>query len=268
MGSGAKPKVRVDAQRDTGSCLLFGSSAMRRQNVIVVAEENAKQAKLAAFFLACCGWASLPFATAVEAEQYILLHGNPCLLMISLAQPEGAADLIRTSRVSTPESLILFVDPSSDGVFAAEMILAGADDVLREPYSDRELTARLWLRAGSRLPISFPGEERRVARLKIDEENRLTGPDATEAVQLTPMEREIMCELIRSGGRIVTRDALSRRIDNTMWVYGDRKFDVHITKIRKKLRDAFGDRYVVETVRSAGYSFYEIPQRKPSDSAT
>jgi len=53
-----------------------------------------------------------------------------------------------------------------------------------------------------------------------------------------------------------------------MWVYGDRKFDVHITKIRKKLRDAFGERYVVETVRSAGYSFYEIPVGKSRSLAT
>ncbi|MEO1952939.1 hypothetical protein BMI91_06715 [Thioclava sediminum] len=247
---------------------MFGSDAMRRQNVIIVAEEGAKQGQLADFFRACCGWEPLPFATAIEAEQYILLHGTPCILLISLADAEGAADLIRTARVSTKESLIFFVDSTPDGELAAEMILAGADDVIREPYSQRELVARLWLRAGNSLPISFPSEEKRVARLKIDEENRLTGPDAVEAVQLTPTEGEIMIELIRSGGRIVTRDALSRRIDNCMWVYGDRKFDVHITKIRKKLRDAFGERYVVETVRSAGYSFYEIPVGKSRSLAT
>ncbi|PFG61870.1 DNA-binding response OmpR family regulator [Thioclava sp. ES.031] len=247
---------------------MFGADAMRRQNVIIVAEDEAKQGQLAGFFRECCGWDPLPFAKAFEAEQYILLHGSPRLLLINLAEPEGAADLIRTARGSEMESLVLFVDPTTGGELAAEMILAGADDVLREPYSERELAARLWLRAGSSLPISFPGEEKRVARLKIDKENRLTGPDAAEAVQLTPMEGEIMCELIRSGGRIVTRDALSRRIDKCMWVYGDRKFDVHITKIRKKLRGAFGERYVVETIRAAGYSFYEIPQGRQQADAT
>lgn len=247
---------------------MSGMDATRRQNVIIVAEEEAKQQQLARFFLEYCGWEALPFACAREAEQHLLSGGNPRVVLISLAQPDGAADLIRTARVGPMESLVIFIEPSPGGDLAAEMILAGADDVIREPYTERELAARLWLRAGDGLPLNLPGEEKRVARLRIDEDNRLTVPDAAEAVQLTPMEAEIMRELIRSGGRIVTRDALSRRIDKCLWVYGDRKFDVHITKIRKKLRDAFGERYVVETVRAAGYSFYEIPAGKRQALAT
>jgi two-component system, OmpR family, response regulator len=59
--------------------------------------------------------------------------------------------------------------------------------------------------------------------------------------------------LFSHDGQIVTRDDLSYAVDARPWRYGDRKFDVHVAKIRKKLLDSFGSQMSVSTVRSSGY---------------
>lgn len=58
---------------------------------------------------------------------------------------------------------------------------------------------------------------------------------------------------MEQGGQIVTRDTLSLAIDNKPWSYGNRKFDVHVARIRKKLDSAYGGDLKLRTVRSAGY---------------
>ena len=105
------------------------------------------------------------------------------------------------------------------------------------PFSLREFDARLRLRL----------RDRGVAPAGESDEGGLA------KLALTPVEARIVDLLMRDKGRIVTRNELSRLLHDCDWEYGDRKFDVHITKIRKKLRKGFGDRYTVRAVRSVGY---------------
>lgn len=153
---------------------------------------------------------------------------------------EGPA-LVARCRRAQPRAVIIALDHLCDGDSSADTLAAGADDVLRVPHPPREFAARLALRlrqAGVTDPAIAPQAEPIAAR-----------------AQLTPVESEIVRLLMSSSGRIVTRNQLSRHLDKADWLYGDRKFDVHVTKIRKKLQAAFGDRYVVRTIRSEGYLF-------------
>ncbi|KKN39508.1 hypothetical protein LCGC14_0742560 [marine sediment metagenome] len=59
--------------------------------------------------------------------------------------------------------------------------------------------------------------------------------------------------LYAQDGKIVSRDEMSLAVDARPWRYGDRKFDVHVAKLRKKLSKSFGDGISVSTVRSSGY---------------
>lgn len=70
---------------------------------------------------------------------------------------------------------------------------------------------------------------------------------------LTMAEAQVLRVLIRRDAQIVTRDDLSHAVDGRAWRYGDRKFDVHVAKIRRKLHDTFGPQVTVATIRSSGY---------------
>ncbi|MGC9370089.1 MAG: winged helix-turn-helix domain-containing protein [Paracoccaceae bacterium] len=151
--------------------------------------------------------------------------------------------LIGRCRARHPNWVILALDHRDDSDSAAEALAAGADDVLRVPFPPREFEARLQLRQRQAAQATGRAEESPVPMLA--------------KARLTPVETEIMMLLLSRRGEIVTRNELSQHIDNSDWTYGDRKFDVHVAKIRKKLRAGFGDRYTLRTVRSVGYCLQE-----------
>src|SRR5450830_149261 len=126
----------------------------------------------------------------------------------------------------------------------------GADDYITKPFSMRELLARV--SAHLRRAASLDGSDEEVfhdGSLVVDRarfEIRLNG----ERVHLTKKEFDLLWLLLRSRGRVVTRDAILARL----WDYDadveTRTVDVHIRSLRRKLGD---DR--IETVVGLGYRY-------------
>src|SRR5206468_974829 len=69
---------------------------------------------------------------------------------------------------------------------------------------------------------------------------------------LTSIEFEVLELLLRSAGRVVSRDALTTALYQRRASPFDRSIDVHISHIRKKLRHR-GD--WIRTIRGVGYLF-------------
>ena len=122
---------------------------------------------------------------------------------------------------------------------------AGAHEVLTLPFSLKELAYRLRTRSND-IGLSFDFEPEQARTLDI-------AADIIRRAELTDIEAQVILVLMEQGGQIVTRDTLSLAIDNKPWNYGNRKFDVHVARIRKKLDSAYGGDLTLRTVRSAGY---------------
>jgi DNA-binding response OmpR family regulator len=182
------------------------------------------------------GVARVQHRATPETARALIDTGEPLrLLAIGLDDPALAAlELIRDCRKRFPDSVILAIDHVPGAETAADAFRAGADDVLRAPYPESELVARLARRLGQAIPA-----------------RSILG--TISEINFTPVEARIVQVLIAHAGDLVTRNELAKAIDNADWAYGDRKFDVHITKIRRKLRSALGDRMTVRTIRAEGY---------------
>ncbi len=196
--------------------------------------------------------------TTVDGFEFDLSRPAPSLLVSSGYTDGSGLALMRRARALGMPSFILFIDRQNSPDEAGDGFAAGADDVIRAPFTLREFGLRLRARLGPDF-VSDDDWFGRAPAMALDTGNRLIAAGCSRAAFLTPAEAEVMAVLIHRGGMLVTRDELSRRIDKCEWSYGDRKFDVHVTKIRKKLKDAFGKRFVVRSIRAEGYLLAESP---------
>ena len=85
-----------------------------------------------------------------------------------------------------------------------------------------------------------------------------------EELSLTPIEFNLLTVLARSSGRVLTREQLLQRAADRDYDIYDRSIDVHISSLRRKLKDKPSAARFIKTVRAAGYMFIATAKRDPS----
>jgi DNA-binding response OmpR family regulator len=133
----------------------------------------------------------------------------------------------------------------------------GADDYVPKTTSARELLARI--RALIRRSVLQKGTEDAkhdaditVGDLHVSPSRRIASQDG-QVLALRPVEFELLWCLVKSKGRVLTRDFLLDRIRDREWEVFDRSVDVHICSLRRKLNDDPRQPRYIRTCRSTGY---------------
>ena len=127
----------------------------------------------------------------------------------------------------------------------------GADDYLVKPFAAAELLARI--RAVMRRTAESPASTSRLvehADLRLDDRMHAVLCDGVP-VELTESEFMILEVLMRSAGRIVSRDELTAVLYQREATPYERSVDVHVSHLRKKL-DPYS-RTRIRAVRGEGY---------------
>ena len=131
----------------------------------------------------------------------------------------------------------------------------GADDYITKPFSPKEALARV--RAVLRRTDRAKDADEALAdgALRVDLASReaaLGGRD----LGLTRKEFDLLAELLRQRGRVLTRE----RLLETVWGYDypgeTRTVDVHVRRLRQKLGSPADER--VETVVGVGYRYRSV----------
>jgi two-component system, OmpR family, response regulator CpxR len=181
------------------------------------------------------------------------LEGEYALVILDVMLPGGdGRKVLRRIRLTSQVPVIMLTarGDEADRIVGLER---GADDYLPKPFNPRELVARM--RAVLRRKSgSTPQEIFKIGDLQIDCAQRrvaLSGSDLT----LTGAEFDILLLLVRSAGKVLSRDeiaevALGRPIGSF-----DRSIDNHISNLRKKLGSHVGEVERIQNVRGTGYVY-------------
>jgi DNA-binding response OmpR family regulator len=149
---------------------------------------------------------------------------------------------------ATPVIMLTARIDESDRVAGLDL---GADDYITKPFSPKEALARI--RAVLRRSDREAGPEALAdGTLRIDVGARRAEVAGRE-LGLTRKEFDLLVELIRRRGRVLTRE----RLLETVWGYDypgeTRTVDVHVRRLRQKLGPPVDER--VETVVGVGYRY-------------
>jgi DNA-binding response OmpR family regulator len=223
---------------------------------IVVVEDEPAIRRGVVDALRMSGYQVVEAADGPRGRDEALRRGvNLVLLDLLLPCLDGLQVLteIRRFRPTLPVITLTARGSEDDRVRGLKM---GADDYVLKPFSARELLARV--EAVLRRSVDRPEEVQRIrlGHALIDFARREIRWSAQERAELSETETALLGYLVTHKQRAVSREELLLRL----WGFGPqgietRTIDMHIARLRTKLRDPSGKETpeAILTVRSQGY---------------
>ena len=181
----------------------------------------------------------------------------PDLILLDWMIPKiSGIEVCRRLRRSslTKEIPVIMITARSEEVDKIQGLDMGADDYITKPYSIKELLARV--RAAIRRPASAIAEDKvQTGNIVINLKKHIIKIHDKEIV-LGPTEYKLLLELMKSSGRVLSREQLLDNVWGISASVDSRTVDVHIGRLRKSIKKVTDDK-VIKTVRSFGYSLID-----------
>jgi len=231
-------------------------SAAGRKKILIIEDEADIAASLKYNLEKSGGYA---VATADSGEEGLALARQKSfdLVILDLRLPGmDRLEVCRTVRASAetahmPLLMLTARVEETDKLVGLEM---GADDYLTKPFSMKEVLARVRaLLRRARRTEEPAAQAYHAGGIEIDFDGHVLRSGGKE-VPLTRMEFALLSALVKSRGRVLTRDHLLQKVWGYEYAGATRTVDVHVRRLRQKLGPP-GDQ--IETIVGVGYRFRE-----------
>ena len=182
---------------------------------------------------------------------------GPDLILLDLMLPEmDGLSVCRALRRDSDVPIIMLTARGTemDKIVGLE---TGADDYVVKPFSLGELLARI--RSLLRRTKNDKQENQMQltsGNISLDLTSRRVSKDDAE-VHLTQKEFNLLAELIRNKGAVLSRDLLLEKVWGYSYVGNTHTVDVHIRWLREKIELDPSKPVRIVTVRGVGYRFEE-----------
>lgn len=216
---------------------------------ILIADDEPDIVEIISFNLTKEGFEVITAKDGNEAIAQAKIH-NPHLIILDIMMPYKTGievcEILRT-QPEFAKTLIIFLTAINDDATQIKGLKMGADDYVNKPISPKVLVSRVQallrrIQKTSSTIIEWNN-------IKIDPEKYLVFIDQKE-ISLAKKEFELLHLLASQPGRVFLRQKILDTIWGSNVIVGDRTIDVHIRKIRKKLKTD-----CITTIKGVGYKF-------------
>ncbi len=215
---------------------------------IIIIDDDPKLCELIRDYLAPLGYDVASANTGPEGLEKVLNGDYRAVILDVMLPGMDGFEVLKAGR-----------GDEADRVVGLEI---GADDYLPKTFSTRELLARL--RAVMRRAPSKAGAnaiDKSEAEVEADLTNGdlVISPGSRTAalgdvpLRLTSLEFDLLLSLMRSRGRVRSREQILDDVAGRDYDVFDRSIDVHVSALRQKLGDDPKAPTFIQTVRSVGY---------------
>lgn len=222
-------------------------------NLILIIEDNADINDLLVKLLETSGFRTLQAFSATEAK-LLLEKETPDLILLDLMLPkisgeEFLKELRDTSGFSIPVIILSAKGSLSDKL---NLLKLGADDYITKPFEPEEVIARVITvlrRSSSSLETSKRLTYKNIELFSDSRKVLVCGKE----IPFTAHEYEILSLLLANPDKVYTRESLYELIWKGGYYGENNTVNVHISNIRKKLKELDESEEYIHTVYGIGF---------------
>ncbi|CAM3461941.1 MtrAB system response regulator MtrA [Nocardioides dubius] len=175
---------------------------------------------------------------------------KPDLVLLDLMLPgKDGIDVCKEIRAESGVPIVMLT-AKGDTIDVVVGLESGADDYVVKPFKPKELIARI--RARVRRLDQPVQESLTIADLVIDVAGHAV-TRAGQAINLTPLEFDLLVCLARKPWQVFTREVLLEQVWGYRHAADTRLVNVHVQRLRSKIEHDPENPEVVVTVRGVGY---------------
>jgi two-component system alkaline phosphatase synthesis response regulator PhoP len=243
--------------------LKVGVIVMTREQILTVEDDPAIRRGIVDA-LRFAGYQTLEAADGRQGLQMALSRQYDLLLLdLVLPGPDGF-EILREVRRVRPTLPVIILTARGEESDRVRGLSDGADDYVIKPFSVKELLARVEavLRRSPQRPADVG--EIAIPDGQVDLARREVRFDDGSRAELSEREVELLRYLAANSGRAIAREEILANV----WRISPqglttRTIDMHVARLREKLRDDPAEPAVLLTVRGKGYMFAAGCESKP-----
>ena len=200
------------------------------------------------------GYAVAEAGTAREALNAKSID-KPDLILLDLGLPDRDGLELVGSLIAEPRSALIVVSARDQTELKVAALDLGADDYVTKPFDTEELLARVRASLRQRLASDSERQVVEAGAVVIDLYSRLVRRDGIE-VHVTPKEWDLLTELAKHPGRVLTHAALLRTVWGPAHIGQTEYLRVAIRALRQKLEDEPSQPKLIINEPGVGYRLF------------
>lgn len=231
---------------------MVGEIAMEKQKVLIV-EDDVDINNLLMKILKKEDYEVVQAFSGSEAELRISMEQYDIALLDMMLPGVTGEELINKIRNKSDMPIIVVSAKTAleDRVNALNM---GADDYITKPFEAADILARVnsQLRRYRKFTGAASSDELKFKKLTLNESLREAKVNGQE-LNLTAHEFDILCVLVKNPDKVYSRENLYETIWQSGYFGEDNTVNVHVSNVRKKIKDIDPDEEYIKTVWGIGF---------------